>query len=100
MEIKAKSVSVSLIFMAVRVAIQIFLSLKRKKTKKYFTEDMLPDVLVQKTTSQGGTTSTITSVQILHYQRPVNNQQMLELVSRIKIKNRQIFLHNQNLDII
>lgn len=81
--------------MAVRLAIQIFLSLKRKKKKKeYFTEDMLPDVLVQKTTS------TITSVQILHYQRPVNNQQMLELVSRFKITNRQIFLHNHSLDII
>lgn len=55
--------------MAVRLAIQIFLSLKRKKKKKeYFTEDMLPDVLVQKTTSQGAITSTITSVQLLHYQ--------------------------------
>lgn len=53
--------------MAVRLAIQISLSLKRKK-KEYFTEDMLPDVLVQKTTSQGAITSTITSVQLLHYQ--------------------------------
>lgn len=70
------------------------------KKKKWITRaHTFLDVFVQNTRSQDGTTSAMTSLQTLLYQRLVHNQQRLEFFSKIKM-NRQIFLHTCGVDII